>query len=146
MDLYDILSSARNERDLRSIVDALCKGRELGESLTPSMLHCMLESLEPWSSVFAGDIAAIKQEIKILEDPRSINRRKRAYGIDLLLTKTRLPEPAKDLILAGFLPAPDVSSRPSPSKFTLTQEFQDAAGAAWTWAPYTAEAWRGHFK
>ena len=106
----------------------------------------MLESLEPWSSVFAGDIAAIKEEIKILEDLRSINRRKRAYGIDLLLTKTRLPEPAKDLILAGFLPAPDVSSRPSPSKFTLTQEFQDAAGAAWTWAPYTAEAWRGHFK
>ena len=82
-----------------------------------------------------------------MEDLRGINMRKRAYGIKLVLAKTRLPEPAEILISTKFLQAPlHVAIRTAPSKFTLTQEFRDDAGSIWTWAPYTAEAWRGSFK
>ena len=49
---------------------------------------------------------ACTKEIAALEDLRSINMRKRTYGLKLLLTKTRLPEPAKILIATNFLIAP----------------------------------------
>ena len=96
---------------------------------------------------FGTDVAAIKEEIRIMEDSRSINERKRAYGIHLLMEKTKLPMPAEMLIATGFLRTPlNAANRAAPSKFTFTQQFQDGAGALWTWAPYTAEAWCGSFK
>ena len=146
MDLYEFLTSATDAQALKSRVDALCKGRAFGESLTPSMLHCMLGALENGNGDFAADVAAINEEIQVLEDLPSINGRKRAYGIHLLMEKTKLPLPAKMLIATGFLRTPlNAAGRAAPSKFTFTQQFQDAAGALWTWAPYTAEAWRGSF-
>ena len=180
MDLYEFLTSARNATILQARVDALCKGRTMGESLTLSMLYTVLEALENDDGDFAEDVAAINKdrlhhrtllfhsfsssshpsmpsmpphdhactkEIVALEDLRSINRRKRTYCIKLLLTKTRLPEPAKILISTSFLRAPlHAATRAAPSKFTLTQEFRDGAGSVWTCAPYTAEAWRGSFR
>ena len=147
MDLYELLASSPNKDTLRSRVDTLCKGRSFGDSLTPSMLYCILEALENGNDDdFMTDVAAIKEEIRIMEDSRSINERKRAYGIHLLMEKTKLPMPAKMLIATGFLRAPlNAANRAAPSKFTFTQQFRDAAGASWTWAPYTAEAWRGSF-
>ena len=88
------------------------KGAHFGESLTLSMLNCMLGALKNGNGDFAADVAAINEEIQVLEDLPSINRRKRTYGIHLL---------------------------------TLTEEYLDATGAVWTYAPYTAEAWRGCF-
>ena len=179
MDLYEFLTSAPNATILQARVDALCKGRTIGESLTLSMLYTVLEALENDDGDFAEDVAAINKdrlhhrtllfhsfssshppmpsmpshnhactkEIAALEGLRSINMRKRTYGLKLLLTKTRLPEPAKILIATNFLQAPlHAATRAAPSKFTLTQEFQDGAGSVWTYAPYTAEAWRGSFK
>ena len=146
MDLYEFLTSATDAQAFQSRVDALCNGRAFGESLTPSMLHCMLGALENGNGDFAADVAAINEEIQVLEDLPSINERKRAYGIHLLMEKTKLPLPAKMLIATGFLRTPlNAAGRAAPSKFTFTQQFQDAAGALWTWAPYTAEAWRGSF-
>ena len=146
MDLYEFLTSATDAQTLKSRVDALCKGRAFGESLTPSMLHCMLGALKNGNGDFAADVAAINEEIQVLEDLPSINERKRAYGIHLLMEKTKLPLPAKMLIATGFLRTPlNAAGRAVPSKFTFTQQFQDAAGALWTWAPHTAEAWRGRF-
>ena len=147
MDLYELLTSAPNVTILAARVDALCKRRATGESLTPSMLYCILEALENGNDDdFMTDVAAIKEEIRIMEDSRSINERKRAYGIHLLMEKTKLPMPAKMLIATGFLRTPlNAANRAAPSKFTFTQQFRDAAGASWTWAPYTAEAWRGSF-
>ena len=147
MDLYELLASSPNKDTLRSRVDTLCKGRSFGDSLTPSMLYCILEALENGNDDdFMTDVAAIKEEIRIMEDSRSINERKRAYGIHLLMEKTKLPLPAKMLIATGFLQeAPQAASRSAPSKYTLTEEYLDATGAVWTYAPYTAEAWRGCF-
>ena len=146
MDLYEFLTSATDAQALKSRVHALRKGRAFGESLTPSMLHCMLGALENGNGDFVADVAAINEEIQVLEDLPSIDRRKRTYGIHLLMEKTRLPLPAKMLIATGFLRTPlNAAGRAAPSKFTFTQQFQDAAGALWTWAPYTAEAWRGSF-
>ena len=85
----------------------------------------------------------VSQEIAILEDVRAINRRKRAYHIQLLLEKTKLPAPAKQLITSGFLKAPPPVRRHAPGKFTLTKEYRDADGRTWTWAAYTGEAWSG---
>ena len=106
MDLYEFLTSATDAQALKSRVDALCKGRAFGESLTPSMLHCMLGALENGNGDFAADVAAINEEIQVLEDLPSINERKRAYGIHLLMEKTKLPMPAKMLIATGFLRTP----------------------------------------
>ena len=146
MDLYEFLTSATDAQTLKSRVDALCKGRVFGESLTPSMLHCMLRALQNGNGDFAADVAAINEEIQMLEDLPSINRRKRTYGIHLLMEKTKLPLPAKMLIATGFLQAPlQAAGRSAPSKYTLTKEYLDATGAVWTYAPYTAEAWRGCF-
>ena len=146
MDLYEFLTSATDAQTLKSRVDALCKGRVFGESLTPSMLHCMLRALQNGNGDFAADVAAINEEIQVLEDLPSINERKRAYGIDLLMEKTKLPLPAKMLIATGFLQVPpQAASRSAPSKYTLTEEYLDATGVVWTYAPYTAEAWRGCF-
>ena len=174
MDLHEFLTSAESSAILQDRVGALCKGRMIGESLTLSMLYTLLETLENADGVFKDDVAAIykdqlhinallyvlpphpvlsphghacTKEIANMEDLRGIDMRKRAYGIKLLLTKTRLPEPAKILISTKFLQAPrHAASRTAPSKFTLTQEFRDDAESIWTWAPYTAEAWRGSFK
>ena len=177
MDLHEFLTSAVNSATLQARVDALCKERTIGESLNLSMLYTLLEALENDNGVFTDDVAAIykdqlhidallcvlppplphpflsphdhacTKEIANMEDLRGINMRKRAYGIKLLLAKTRLPEPANILISTKFLQAPlQAASRTAPSKFTLTQEFRDDAGSIWTWAPYTAEAWRGSFK
>ena len=86
MDLYELLASSPNKDILRSRVDILCKGRSFGDSLTPSMLYCILEALENGNDDdFMTDVAAIKEEIRIMEDSRSINERKRAYGIHLLM-------------------------------------------------------------
>ena len=122
MDLYEFLTSATDAQALKSRVDALCKGRAFGESLTPSMLHCMLGALENGNGDFAADVAAINEEIQVLEDLPSINERKRAYGIHLLMEKTKLPLPAKMLIATGFLRTPlNAAGRAAPSKFTFTR-------------------------
>ena len=65
MDLYEFLTSATDAQTLKSRVDALCKGRAFGESLTPSMLHCMLGALENGNGDFAADVAAINEEIQM---------------------------------------------------------------------------------
>ena len=148
MDLHNFIASAPSSSKLRARIDALCKGHVFGESLDSAMLHVILEVLESnGSGDFAEEVAAINEEIKFHEDLKAINLRKRAYSVQLLLEKTRLPDPAKMLIRAGVLEEPlQTASRCSPSKFTLTEEFIDASGAVWTWAPYTGEAWRGSFK
>ena len=115
MDLYEFLTSAPNATILQARVDALCKGRTIGESLTLSMLYTVLEALENDDGDFAEDVAAINKdrlhhrtllfhstssssshpsmpsmpphdhactkEIAALEDLRSINMRKRTYGL-----------------------------------------------------------------
>ena len=148
MELYNFLVSATDGTTLQVRVDALCKGRVFGESLTLSMLHTIMEALQnAKDGDFTRDIGLINEEVRILEDSRAVNRRKRTYGIHLLLSKTKLPSPAKMLIATGFLQAPlQAASRAAPSKFTLTEEFVDGAGTVWTWAPYSAEAWHGSYK
>ena len=136
MELYGFLTSAPNATVLKARVEFLCKGREIGESLTHSMLLCILDALETKDGDFTKDIVAINEEIKIQEDMRSINERNAAYGIHSIPATTR--PPTKILISA--------SSRAAPSKFTLTKEIKDSAGRVWTWAPYTAEVWRGSYK
>ena len=117
MVLYELLASSPNKDTLRSRVDILCKGRSFGDSLTPLMLYCILEAMENRNDDdFGTDVAAIKEEIRIMEDSRSINERKRAYGIHLLMEKTKLPLPAKMRIATGFLRvAPRHQSSPSRS-------------------------------
>ena len=62
MDLYELLASSPNEDTLRSRVDALCKGRTIGESLTLSMLYTVLEALENDDGDFAEDVAAMNRD------------------------------------------------------------------------------------
>ena len=46
MELYNFLESATDGATLQVRVDALCKGRVFGESLTLSMLHTIMEALQ----------------------------------------------------------------------------------------------------
>ena len=101
------------------------------------------DHVDPYEHALISFPCCVSQEIAILEDVRAINQRKRSYHVQLLLEKTKLPAPAKVLITSGFLKAPPPVRRHAPSKFTLTEEYCDADGRIWTWAPYTGEAWSG---
>ena len=83
---------------------------------------------------------ALSQEIIALEDAQAIKGRKRAYNVQLLLEKTVLPAPAKELA-AEHLQAPPPFRRHAPGKFTFVEKYQASAGKIWIWAPYTGEAW-----
>ena len=56
------LTSAPNATILQARVDARCKGRTIGESLTLSMLYTVLEALENDDGDFAEDVAVINKD------------------------------------------------------------------------------------
>ena len=67
MELYNFLESATDGATLQVRVDALCKGRVFGESLTLSMLHTIMEALQnAKDGDFTRDIGLISEEVRRL--------------------------------------------------------------------------------
>ena len=149
-----MLTNVSDENTLRARIDALRKRRVYGESLTVPMLLVVLEALESRESGGFDEssgwvdesILAIKEEISACEDWRAIAKRKRAYNAQLLLGKIAMPLPAQALVASYLMTAPLAATRRVPTKFTFTAVYLDAMGEAWTWAPYSGEAWRGSFR
>ena len=60
------MESATDGATLQVRVDALCKGRVFGESLTLSMLHTIMEALQnAKDGDFTRDIGLISEEVRI---------------------------------------------------------------------------------
>ncbi len=144
MELQDLLSSAPTPAMLARRLAALTASSAHGEALCLSQLLAVEGWLEGarengWDLETA--IAAVKDEIRVMEDVRSRHRRMRRYGRDLLLAGTAL-RAVKSIILEYLLPEVSLSCRAAPGPYTLLVRYKaPGTGKLWLWAPYTAEAW-----
>ena len=81
MDLQQFLESACSERNLRARVEFVCRGSTRSESLSYPTLLVIRDALAERGGVFESDVAALDEELRLLEDrPKDHKKSSRAGG------------------------------------------------------------------